>query len=117
MKQTKSRSDAPASKYLLSNAVVNFFLLAMFAVFPLFVSITFDGNFPFMHFDNGFFGIRHQKFYFFVTMSAIALIVEVMVIITNISSDKKDNTLRKIWRSGEKYPLVPVLSEETTDCS
>ena len=95
MKQSKSRSENPASKYLLSNAVVNFFLLAMFAVFPLFVSITFDGNFPFMHFDNGFFGIRHQKFYFFVTMSAIALIVEVMLIITNISSDKKDNTLRK----------------------
>ena len=95
MKQTKSRSDAPASKYLLSNAVVNFFLLAMFAVFPLFVTISFDGNFPFMHFDNGFFGIRHQKFYFFVTMSAVALIVEVMLIITNISADKKDNTLRK----------------------
>lgn len=95
MKQTKSRSATAASKYLLSNAVVSFFLLAMFAVFPLFVSVFFDGNFPFMHFDNGFFGIRHQKFYFFVTLSAIALIVEVMLIITNITADKKDNTLRK----------------------
>ena len=95
MKKSKSRTTSPSSKYLLSNAVVNYYLLVMFAVFPLFVSVFFDGSFPFMHFDNGFFGIRHQKFYFFIAVSAIALIVEVMLIITNISADKKDNTLRK----------------------
>ena len=95
MKKSKSRTTSPSSKYLLSNAVVNYYLLVMFAVFPLFVSVFFDGSFPFMHFDNGFFGIRHQKFYFFIAVSAIALIVEVMLIITNISAEKKDNTLRK----------------------
>lgn len=95
MKKSKPRTTSPSSKYLLSNAVVNYYLLVMFAVFPLFVSVFFDGSFPFMHFDNGFFGIRHQKFYFFIAVSAIALIVEVMLIITNISADKKDNTLRK----------------------
>ena len=46
-KNMKPRSE----RYTLSNHVANFFLAAAFAIFPLFVNLTFDGNFPFIHFD------------------------------------------------------------------
>ncbi len=65
--------------YTLMNSIVTVFLLMMFAAFPLFVSLYIDGQFPFIHFDDGFVGIRHQKYYFFVVMAALALIAEVFV--------------------------------------
>ena len=86
--------------YTLMNSIVTVFLLMMFAAFPLFVSLYIDGQFPFIHFDDGFVGIRHQKYYFFVVMAALALIAELMLMLTNSSREPDGKALKKpLFRS------------------
>lgn len=89
----KTRSEKP--KYTMSNMIINYFLLVMFAVFPLFVNITVDGNFPFLHFDDGFSGIRHQKYYFFLTMTAITAVSEILLFFTTVTGEKKKLSSQK----------------------
>ena len=84
------------------NALVTAFLLLMFAAFPLFVSLYINGQFPFIHFDDGFVGIRHQKYYFFVAIAAMALIAELLLLLTRISGEKGEKT--------EQKPLLKTLS-------
>lgn len=75
---------------------INIYLFVMFTVFPLYVSLYTDGNFPFVHMDEGFVGIRHQKYYFFLVMTAIAAIAEIMVILTGqMNSKKKTGSAQK----------------------
>lgn len=78
---------------------INIYLFVMFTLFPLFVTIYTDGNFPFIHFEDGFIGIRHQKYYFFLIATAIAVIVEFFwLILMDKSSDElkiKKNALLK----------------------
>ena len=90
--QTNALSDTPL------NMVVSVFLLLMFAVFPLFVGIYADGQFPFIHFDDGFFNIRHDKYYFFVTMALIAVVAEIMVIVTKGSPELKGRKLSTVFK-------------------
>ena len=84
------------------NALATAFLLLMFAAFPLFVSLYINGQFPFIHFDDGFVGIRHQKYYFFVAIAAMALIAELLLLLTRISGEKGEKT--------EQKPLLKTLS-------
>ena len=60
--------DKSEKTKILPNAgtFINIYLFIMFTVFPLFVSMYTDGKFPFIHLDEGFVGIRHQKYYFFL---------------------------------------------------
>ena len=95
MANVKTKIQPEKPQYLLSNAIVNYFLLVMFAIFPLFVNITLNGSFPFLHFEDGFGGIRHQKYYFFVTMAALAVIAEILLIFTEITGEKKSSSSRK----------------------
>ena len=82
------------------NALVTAFLLLMFAVFPLFVSLYINGQFPFIHFDDGFVGIRHQKYYFFVAIAAMALIAELLLLLTRISGEKAERAEQKpLWKT------------------
>ena len=85
-KNMKPRSE----RYTLSNHVANFFLAAAFAIFPLFVNLTFDGNFPFIHFDNGFILIRHNKYYFFLILTAAAVIMELLLLLTRTVGEKME---------------------------
>ena len=85
MKQTDSKQ-----RYTTMNALVTAFLLLMSAVFPLFVSLYIDGQFPFIHFDDGFVSIRHQKYYFFVAIAALGLIAELLLLLTRVSGEKKE---------------------------
>ena len=80
-KKTKTKNAKPLSeRYTLTNSIANFFLLAVFAVFPLFVNFTFNGSFPFLHFDAGYIAIRHQKYYFFLVVTAAAVITELLLL-------------------------------------
>ena len=82
------------------NALVTAFLLLMFAAFPLFVSLYINGQFPFIHFDDGFVGIRHQKYYFFVAIAAMALIAELLLLLTRISGEKAERAEQKpLWKT------------------
>ena len=76
--------DKSAKKIRLPNAgtFINIYLFIMFTVFPLFVSVYTDGQFPFIHLDDGFVGIRHQKYYFFLAATAIAVIAEIFLLIS-----------------------------------
>ncbi len=58
--------------------------------------------FPFIHFDDGFVGIRHQKYYFFVAIAAMALIAELLLLLTRISGEKGEKA--------EQKPLLKMLS-------
>lgn len=89
-KKTKKKIKDVSERYTLTNTFVNLFLLVIFAVFPLFVNLTFDTGFPFIHFDRGYFAIRHQKFYFLMVASAAAVIAEVLLVLTRSTQEQKD---------------------------
>lgn len=85
-------------RYTLTNVICNYYLVIVFTVFPLFVNTTFTDSFPFISFRNGFSSIRHQKYYFFLVITAIAVIAEVMLLVTKSSKDAKkpDPTARTL---------------------
>ena len=81
---------------------INIYLFIMFTFFPLFVTVYTDGQFPFIHLDDGFIGIRHQKYYFFMAATAIAVIAEffLLILMDSNGSDKlkinKNSILKKL---------------------
>ena len=90
LKKTKTKPPkALSERYTLTNAVANYFMLVIFAVFPLFVNFTVNGKVPFLHFDSGYISIRHQKYYFFLLVTAAALIIELMLLATRSSKAQK----------------------------
>ena len=74
-------------RYTLKNTVANLFLLAAFTLFPLAVTITFTGSFPFISFESCYYGIRHQKYYIFMAIALFALIAEFMMLVTRSSDE------------------------------
>ena len=61
-KKTNVKALKPVSeRYTLTNVICNYFLIVVFTLFPLFVTITFTSSFPFISFSDGYIGIRHQK--------------------------------------------------------
>ena len=89
-KKAKKNIKPVSERYTLTNTFVNLYLLVMFAVFPLFVNLTFDAGFPFIHFDRGYYSIRHQKYYFFMVASAAAVIAELLLVLTRSTQAQKD---------------------------
>jgi len=89
-KKAKKNIKPVSERYTLTNTFVNLYLLVMFAVFPLFVNLTFDMGFPFIHFDRGYYSIRHQKYYFFMVASAAAVIAELLLVLTRSTQAQKD---------------------------
>lgn len=90
--KTKAKRIKPVKeRYTAKNAILNCYLLAVFTVFPLFVNLTLDLTFPFLHFDSGYILIRHQKYFFFLVLTAIALIAELMLLATNATAEKKES--------------------------
>ena len=90
--------DKSEKTKILPNAgtFINIYLFIMFTVFPLFVSMYTDGKFPFIHLDEGFVGIRHQKYYFFLAATAIAVIAEIFLLIsTNYNGSGKPKINKK----------------------
>ena len=93
----KTSSKPQTQRFSLYNSVANYFVLLVFILLPLFVNITVNGSFPFLHFENGYYSIRHQKFYLFIAMAAMAVIGEVLVLFTEgiaQTRDKYDLTSR-----------------------
>ena len=70
MSTSKSVKKAPKlqERYSTGNALLNYYLVLMFTVFPLFAT-------------NYFFNIRHDKYYFFLAVTGIIVITEVMMIL------------------------------------
>lgn len=100
----KSKKQKPVSeRYTLTHIVANLFLAVMFTLFPLFVNLSFNATFPFIHFEQGYISIRHVKYYFFLFAAALALIVEILLLITRSDGKKQD-------KNPEKARRLPQLS-------
>lgn len=93
-KHTKTIQSAQV-RYTLRNALVNYYLVLMFSVFPLFVNFYIDGSFPFIHFDDAYFTIRHDKYYIFIILTGLALIALLLLVLTYSDKSKKKDTPEK----------------------
>ena len=81
MSNTKNTTESPRlqEKYSTRHAVLNYFLVLMFTVFPLFAS-------------DAFFNIRHDKYYFFLALSGVVIIAEAVLIYFAYCDIKKDSS-------------------------
>lgn len=101
----KKEPAALPQGYALCNALVNYFILVMFVLFPVFVNLTFNGSFPFLHFDRGYYGIRHQKYSLFMIMAAITVIAEILLLFTEGSQK-----IRKKYNLTDRKSIINKLS-------
>lgn len=101
-------------RYTLKCASLNYYLALMFSLFPLYLSIFADGNFPFIHFDNAFTTIRHDKYYLFLILTGIAAIAELLLTTTYSENTKKSDKAKpknSIFKSFSfvDYSLLALL--------
>ncbi len=76
---------AVKDKYNVSKAVINYYLVLMFTVFPLF-------------YTNQFSKIRHDKFYVYMGLSIALILLELVVLIINLFDKGRVRNLReKKW--------------------
>lgn len=94
-KPNKKQNTYKIPKYTVKEALVNYYLFIMFALFPLF-------------FSNRFFNIRHDKFYFFIILTDALLVAELLIIATYTI----DNTaaVNQTKERADKLPLYKTLS-------
>ena len=64
-----NKDSAANGRYTVKNALVNYYLLLMFTLFPLF-------------FTQQYSNIRHDKYYLFLIFSMILAVVEFMMVIS-----------------------------------
>ena len=88
--QKKKHIKPLKERYTLTNVIANYYLVVIFTIFPLFVNMVINGNFPFLHFDKGYAQIRHQKYYFFLIMTAVAVIAEIMLLVTRSMNEGRE---------------------------
>ena len=81
MSNTKKATETPrlVDKYSTRHAVMNYYLVLMFTVFPLFAS-------------NAYFNIRHDKYYFFIALTGVVIIAEAVLIYFAYFGNKKDRS-------------------------
>ena len=81
MSNTKKATETPrlVEKYSTRHAVMNYYLVLMFTVFPLFAS-------------NAYFNIRHDKYYFFIALTGVVIIAEAVLIYFAYFGNKKDRS-------------------------
>ncbi len=82
-------------KYSVKSKFVNFFLLAMFTLFPLF-------------YTDYYYNIRHDKYYFFLVVTAVLVLMIGAVAITNSDSQsgtKKQSRIRALVQKVIVYRL------------
>lgn len=90
MSNTKNTTETPrlVEKYSTRHAVLNYYLVLMFTVFPLFAS-------------NAYFNIRHDKYYFFLALSGVVIIAEALLIYFAYYGDKKENSPEMTVSNGD----------------
>jgi hypothetical protein len=87
LKDTKKNPNANEnvkSRYNVKNAVINYYLILMFTVFPLF-------------FTNQFARIRHDKYFVYLALSGVLIVVETVVLLITLSENNKGNLKEKKW--------------------
>ncbi len=90
MSNTKNTTETPrlVEKYSTRHAVLNYYLVLMFTVFPLFAS-------------NAYFNIRHDKYYFFLALSGVVIIAEALLIYFAYYGNKNDSSPEMTVSNGD----------------
>lgn len=84
-KNANKAKENTKKQYNVSNAVINYYLVLMFTVFPLF-------------FTNQFSKIRHDKYYVYLALSGVLAVVEIIALLLSLSSnDSKRNLGQEKW--------------------
>lgn len=91
MSFSKHDKKAPRlrEKYSTENALLNYYLVLMFTVFPLFAT-------------DYFFNIRHDKYYFFIAVTGVIVITELIMLLNKFFVDQDKTTPQmqasnKVW--------------------
>ncbi len=71
------KKAAPAAKYRVKNALVNYYLVLMFTLFPLF-------------FTQQYSNIRHDKLYLFIVLSLMLIFGEGIVLLVSLSDRERN---------------------------
>lgn len=91
-------------KYTVKNALVNYYLVLMFTVFPLFVTEQYSN-------------IRHDKFYLFLILSALLILCGLPTVIFSAIKDKSVRKLSLTDYSFMALIVVFTVSTVTSDYS
>lgn len=76
-------SGKPKEKYTVKQALVNYYLLVMFTLFPLF-------------FTDAYFNIRHDKYYFFLIATGLVIVAEFLLVMSaNVDKKPEEQRLEK----------------------
>lgn len=101
----QDKSVPPHQGFSLGNVLVNYFILVMFVLFPVFVNLTINEIFPFIHFDRGYYGIRHQKYSLFMIIAAITVVAEILLLLT-----EGGQKIRKKYNLTDRKSIIDKLS-------
>lgn len=95
MSKKNNKSKTVKERYRVKNALINYYLVLMFTVFPLF-------------FANKYYSIRHDKLFVFLIFSGILIVVESIILLCNLFSKTNEDKLHKPkW-----YTMLSI-----TDCA
>lgn len=85
MATVKNKTKVIKQEYKVKNALVNYFLVIIFSVFPLF-------------FTNAYSKIRHDKLYFFIITGITLIVLEAIILLFSFSDKKIGETCcKKKW--------------------
>ena len=90
MSNTKYRNNSKnpptkiENKYSIRNAIVNYYLVLMFSVFPLFAT-------------DGYFNIRHDKYNLFLGLTGIMLIAVFLITLYMSFDTQKEKSPNDVW--------------------
>lgn len=89
MNDTKNKQNSPRlqERYSTRHAVLNYYLILMFTVFPLFAS-------------NAYFNIRHDKYYFFLALTGVVVIAEAVMMYFAYCGSKKEKSPEMVVGDG-----------------
>lgn len=93
-----SINSVKPEKYFVKNALVNYYLTLMFAVFPLFFTAQYSN-------------IRHDKYYFFLVLSIILILCELPLL---IHSAVKNHSLGKLSFTDYSFAALIVVFSVST---
>ena len=82
MSKKNNKSKTVKERYRVKNALINYYLVLMFTVFPLF-------------FANKYYSIRHDKLFVFLMFSGILIVVESIILLCNLFSKTNEDKLEE----------------------
>ena len=97
-----SNNTLNPDNYSVKNALINYYLVLMFSVFPLF-------------FTDQYSNIRHDKFYFFLILSIILILCELPLLIHSAVKDKPSGKLSFTDYSFSALILIFLISTLSSD--